>query len=279
MNTNTNLDDREAEMWPGHQVRLMCQAFTMIELLVVVSILAILVAMLFPAIGMVRQGAYASSCLKNLGQVHAGMSAYVLDWSVLPSAAGPYNRPWPHAVAATYLESSGGGGNSAKDVLKCPADRRIVGGMGGFSDTTNYMQATWMNNGEEQYGEWVILWSSYAFNTRVFTGSFDPNDPPVLQFASSKVGMFWDSWRFSTSGWVNPGQLGDIPGVNRHKRGVNMVYGDGHAAYLDMAPMDHGQFWSIVPWATDYMWGSTRCINAAFSPGPFDSDQAPWKDI
>ena len=257
------------------------QAFSLMELLVVISIIAILVAILMPVLGVVRQGGYAVGCQSHLRQMYIGIQGYRNDWNVYPPGRGPYNRPWPHAMAATYSESghNGSDGNAARDLLKCPADRRIVDGMGGFFDSVTYMQVTWMNNSEEKYGEWTRLWSSYCFNSRVFYGSFEPNDRPRRASVSSNMALFWDSHRFSTSGWVSPGQLGDIPGVNRHQRGVNMLFGDGRVAHLSMSPLEKGQFWTIVPWAIDYMWNSVRCINASFSPGPFDSDNAPWQDI
>ena len=136
-----------------------------------------------------------------------------------------------------------------------------------------------MNNSEKQYGEWTRLWSSYCFNSRVFYGSFDPNDRPRRAPVSSNMALFWDSFKFSTSGWLLPDQLGDIAGVNRHQLGINMLFGDGHAAHVSMSPIEHGQFWSIVPWSVDSIDRSIRYINASFRPGPFDSDKAPWKDI
>ena len=58
----------------------MRRAFTLMELLIVISVIALLASMLMPAIRMVRDAARTTKCKANLRQIVLGIHGYAQDW-------------------------------------------------------------------------------------------------------------------------------------------------------------------------------------------------------
>ena len=249
--------------------------FTLIELLVVVAIIAILAAMLLPALSKARERARQVVCVSNLKQIAQGALMYVNDYQEYfpPEATtlGVYNAAWltdrwPWTIllvpyiynkaltidTAASLGTLYEGSNVINTVFSCPSY------LSGLRTSQYFYQGAYAING---VGNWGV---------ELGTG---PNAPGVacqklsrvrypsrtFVFADYVDGWNWigrfDSWIPSTEPygpdifWLNTVNVHNISGGI-----VNFAFCDGHAesiTYNNIPSWPSTTFngLAISPWA------------------------------
>lgn len=120
-------------------------AFTLIELLIVIAIVAVLAGMLMPAIGSVRNAASSAVCASQFRQLGAGVFLYTTDWrGYLPPSrfqgCAPADLGYPAGITAAWSDAPWvgsyvdgteivGGSFGTKKLggpWRCPADRKRI---------------------------------------------------------------------------------------------------------------------------------------------------------
>ena len=109
--------------------RLLLSGFTLVEILVVISIMSLLLALALPAFRAVREEARSMKCRSNLRQVGLALNMYIKDFD---------DRLCPYWDGLYY----------DGDSYTSPLDENIYTDFGRF-----YLYTSWVSQGEEFYHE------------------------------------------------------------------------------------------------------------------------------
>ena len=271
-------------------------AFTLLELLVVVSIIALLVSLMLACIQTVRQAARSASCLSSLRQMGMSIFTYAIDengrmpvyktgtLAMHLAGDGRGKGYFPLQVAAHYLVDARGGAanNDIRNVLICPADKRTnstpgAAAYGGYAA----LGGLWCAGADKYVGDLVWINSSYCYGGMFSRDLYCYDSVPVHQNSvKPSSAMFWDSPRLECdSKAIAP----EMMGINLHRNGVNMALADGSARFYSFAPSNSGFIWQFCGWnglnAIWNWWGEQRHMLGANAGCPwFDKygQGEPW---
>jgi len=228
--------------------------FTLIELLVVVAIIAILAAMLLPALSQARERARQATCISNLKQISVVFFMYIQDEKELfPGACNTPQPAWQGrrfaAILSDYLEPSrpGAGDRTLAKVWNCP---------------TIYKKVPYYTNNAPYYRRiWDITESSYGWNFSMANSAGYPAWYGPFKYrgkALDKVILLTETCWWANSGYdVSSGGSFDaywgIPS-KAHGEFLNCLFLDGHVASHRARDLKYDtsvpSYWTLPPYST-----------------------------
>ena len=106
------------------------RGFTLVELLVVMAVMAVLVAVLFPTLIQARNRARSVTCVSNLRHLGTAVQLYAQDWEQqlpelkrTPFAGQGHLGDWPDGTSATLARMALAEYLQAEKCFTCPGDR------------------------------------------------------------------------------------------------------------------------------------------------------------
>ena len=202
--------------------------FTLVELLVAIAIIALLAAMLLPALNKARGRAKQIQCSSNMKQLAMGFEFYANEFNdVVPLPYDPPKKRSWNKYIFPYINNAASYNDMDHELLNktkmfCPADLGTYGTM-----LTTYAMNTYVGS---------VNWWGYSRN--IYISRRYINKPSEVYIVGEKesgatlggYGISKDAFPNFLLWQVNATKVQQrMP--DRHTNGVNFMYFDGHVAF------------------------------------------------